>query len=128
VDVQHVPLLEDKELPGGYGVGLNPAAPPYVPGPPPPEFWQLLVQQLAHQQQPSQQQLLPRPEKVRLPPLHVSHPKTWFTLAESNFEQQNVTNPRTKFNLVLLALNDEQVRHVSAITEALSALPTRIWL
>jgi len=39
-------------------------------------------------------------------------------LAESNFQQQHVTESRAKFNLVLLALNDEQVRRVAAITEA----------
>jgi len=120
VDGQHVPLPEDQEQQGGdAGPALNPDAPPYVQGPPPAEFWTALIQQLTQQQQqqPRDRQL-PRPEKVRLPPLHVSRPKTWFTLAESNFEQQNVTDSRSKFNLILLALNDEQVRRVAAITEA----------
>jgi len=115
-DRQHVPLPEDQELNGGDGgPALNPAAHAYMPGPPPAEIWTALIQQLAQQQQPCNQQQ-PRPEKVRLPLQHVLRPKTWFTLAESNFEQQHVTDSRTKFNLILLELNDEQVRRVAVIT------------
>jgi len=42
-DGQHVPLPEEDGLHAGDG---NPAAPPFLPGPPPAEFWQLLMQQL----------------------------------------------------------------------------------
>jgi len=94
---------------GGHMGAAQP--PPFVF--PPIQFWQQLLQQ-PHQQQAAPQ---PKPEKVRLPPLHTSRPRTWFTVAESSFNQQHVTNPRMKFDLVVLALNDEQVRRVGAITE-----------
>jgi len=78
-------------------------------------LWQQFLQQ--QQQQAPQQAPQPHPERIKLPPLHVSRPRTWFTLAESSFAQQHVTDSRMKFNLVVLALNDEQVRRVAAITE-----------
>jgi len=119
-DRQHVPLpQEDKPHAGDGDPALDPAAPPFVPGPPPAEFWQQLIQKSANNAAPHTDcEPKPRPEKVRLPPLHMSRPKMWFTLAESNFQQQHVTDSRAKFNLVLLALTDKQVWRVATITEA----------
>jgi len=97
------------------GGGPNIAQPPYVPFFPPPKFWQQFLLQ-----QPNQQHAVPprpRPEKVRLLPLHTSRPRTWFMLTESSFNQQNVVASRMKFEFIVLALNDEQIRRVGAITE-----------
>jgi len=81
------------------------------------QFAQFLLWQQFMQQHAAAQPHVAHPERVKLPPLHVSRPRTWFTLAESSFEQQHVVDSRSKFNLVVLALNDDQIRRVAAITE-----------
>jgi len=60
------------------------------------------------------------PHKVKLPPLWTTQAKTrsWFQLAESQFDIYAVENPRLRFDLVLAALSDEARLHAKAIVDA----------
>ena len=60
----------------------------------------------------------PQPHKVKLPPFWTQKPRIWFSHAEAVFSTFNVTEERTRFNLVLPCLSEEILTRVAAVVEA----------
>jgi len=81
---------------------------------------QYLVFQQQHAAQQQQQGRRAEPHKVKLPPLWTTQAQTrsWFQLAESQFDIYAVENPRLRFDLVLAAMSDEARLHAKAIVDA----------
>jgi len=101
-----------------YAQQFNPWMPPFGPGP-----WQMpphpFQQHVAH---PQQQQNLPQPHKVKLPPFWPAKPKVWFTTVEAEFGTYYVNESRARFNLVIKALSEEAMERAAAIVEDPDAL------
>ena len=82
------------------------------PGPYP---WQLPHQNQYQQQmmsypwQPPQQNRKP---KIELPTFWNRDPQSWFGLAESSFDREDVTDAKYKFDIVLKLLNDDIVEQI----------------
>lgn len=69
------------------------------------------------QQQHVQAVQQPQPHRVKLGPFWPSKPRTWFTLAESTFQQFYVEDSRMRFNLVLPALSEDMLDRVRAVVD-----------
>ena len=121
-DAQQIPLppgddeFQDHQHAGQPGPQFNPGQQPFFPwwyGPQ--QFQQPANMQFMQQQQPVIP--TPQPHRVRLVPLWTQKAKMWFSLAESSFETNYVTDSRAKFNLVLAALSEETLDRVKALVE-----------
>ena len=60
----------------------------------------------------------PQPHKVKLPPFWTQKQGIWFSHMEAVFSTFNVTEERTRFNLVLPCLSEEILTRVAAVVAA----------
>lgn len=58
-----------------------------------------------------------QPHRVRLVPLWTQKVKMWFSLAESSFDSNYISDSRMRFNLVLAALSEDTLDRVKALVE-----------
>jgi len=76
---------------------------------------------LAFQQQHQQGQPRPRvaePHKIKLATIWSNQVRSWFALAESQFNMYAVMDPRQRFDLVVAALSDDARLHAKAVVES----------
>lgn len=88
-----------------------------MPWPFPPQFIPYFLPPQQQQHVPAAGPPQPQPHRVKLGPFWPNKARTWFTLAESTFQQYYVVESRMRFNLVLPSLSEEMLDRVRAVVD-----------